>query len=121
MAAFWPPSFAEIGARLHDGGFFKTYSYCYPPAIAFTLIWIYLVRCCGISAVAYAGAQYIPKVSSRHIAEQHRKRNESSFIVIILFASIFSASGWKHTQNILSSIKIIADQCVLLRDFCENQ
>ncbi len=57
-------TFAEIGARYpHAGGFYKTLSYCFHPALAFMAEWVLaLSNIASVAAVAIVGAEYINPV-----------------------------------------------------------
>ncbi len=57
-------TFAEIGSRFPvAGGYYKMFSLCYHPAIAFMFIWTYIMLDAGATAsVALTGAQYIAPV-----------------------------------------------------------
>jgi len=54
-------TFAEIGARYPmTGGFYKVFSYCYHPAIAFMINWVLVIsNAASVAAVAVIGADYI--------------------------------------------------------------
>ena len=54
-------TFAEIGARYPvTGGFYKVFSYCYHPAIAFMINWVLVIsNAASVAAVAIKGADYI--------------------------------------------------------------
>ncbi len=54
-------TFAEIGARYPNaGGFYKTLSFCYHPALAFMVEWVLaLANIASIAAVALIGSEYI--------------------------------------------------------------
>src|SRR6201985_141403 len=54
-------TFAEIGARFPaTGGFYKVFSYCYHPAIAFMINWVLVIsNAASVAAVAIKGADYI--------------------------------------------------------------
>ena len=54
-------TFAEIGARYpHAGGFYKTLSWCYHPAVAFMAEWVLaLSNIASVAAVAIIGSEYI--------------------------------------------------------------
>jgi APA family basic amino acid/polyamine antiporter len=54
-------TFAEIGARYPvTGGFYKVFSYCYHPAIAFMINWVLVIsNAASVAAVALIGADYI--------------------------------------------------------------
>jgi len=110
-------TFAEIGSRLPQaGGFYKTFAFCYPPPIAFTLIWTYLMLNAGaMSAVAYAGAQYITPVLFPSSLNNEAGRKIMFFIIIgiLFFLNYAGIKSGSRTQNVLSSIKI-----VLMLIFC---
>src|ERR1700733_3864449 len=54
-------TFAEIGARYPvTGGFYKVFSYCYHPAVAFMINWVLVIsNAASVAAVALIGADYI--------------------------------------------------------------
>lgn len=54
-------TFAEIGARYPNaGGFYKTLSWCYHPAVAFMAEWVLaLSNIASVAAVAIIGSEYI--------------------------------------------------------------
>src|SRR5476651_602048 len=54
-------TFAEIGARYPStGGFYKVFSYCYHPAIAFMINWVLVIsNAASVAAVALIGSDYI--------------------------------------------------------------
>jgi len=54
-------TFAEIGARFPaTGGFYKVFSYCYHPAIAFMINWVLVIsNAASVAAVALIGSDYI--------------------------------------------------------------
>src|SRR5476651_838626 len=54
-------TFAEIGARFPaTGGFYKVFSYCYHPAIAFMINWVLVIsNAASVAAVALVGSDYI--------------------------------------------------------------
>jgi APA family basic amino acid/polyamine antiporter len=54
-------TFAEIGARFPaTGGFYKVFSYCYHPAVAFMINWVLVIsNAASVAAVALIGSDYI--------------------------------------------------------------
>lgn len=54
-------TFAEIGARYPvAGGFYKVFSHCYHPSIAFMINWVAVIsNAASVAAVAIVGAEYI--------------------------------------------------------------
>src|SRR6202012_5726256 len=54
-------TFAEIGARYPaTGGFYRIFSYCYHPAIAFMINWVLIIsNMASVAVVALIGPDYI--------------------------------------------------------------
>ena len=54
-------TFAEIGARFPaTGGFYKVFSYCYHPVVAFMINWVLVIsNAASVAAVALIGSDYI--------------------------------------------------------------
>lgn len=104
-------TFAEIGSRYPvAGGYYKLFSLCYHPALAFMLIWTYILLNAGATAVvAFTGAQYITPVVMP-ISLQNMSGEKMVFLVIITVLFILNFLGIRmgaRTQNLLSMIKIV--------------
>lgn len=103
-------TFSEIGSRFPvAGGYYKMFSRCYHPAIAFMLIWTYIMLNAGSTAVvAFTGAQYISPVILPP-AWQNATGEKLVFLSIIatlFFLNFLGIRMGSRTQNILSLIKI---------------
>ncbi len=110
VAACGALTFAEIGSRLPvAGGYYKMFSLCYSPTIAFMLIWTYLLLGAGAAAaVTFTGVQYIAPVLWADGADSPLFEKVLFFIVIaslfaINFMGIRTGSAF---QNFMSLIKI---------------
>jgi len=103
-------TYAEIGSRLPvTGGYYRIFSYCYHPSIAFAVNCIILIsNAASLAGVALIGAEYITKVIFPSVSNPE---------VIQVGISVFSVSvfygvnllGLKmsaRTQNVLTIIKI---------------
>ena len=102
-------TFAEIGSRYPvAGGFYKTFSYCYHPAVAFMLNWVLVVINAGSCAgVALIGAEYINPVLPASLQNQLGIRITVIAVIVILFVlNLLGIKMGARTQNLLSSIKI---------------
>jgi APA family basic amino acid/polyamine antiporter len=103
-------TFAEIGSRFPvAGGYYKLFSLCYHPSLAFMLIWTYILLNAGSTAiVAFTGAQYIVPVilpGSLHNATGEKL----VFFGIVLFLFSLNYMGIRmgaSAQNVLSLVKV---------------
>jgi APA family basic amino acid/polyamine antiporter len=103
-------TYAEIGSRYPvTGGYYKIFSLCYHPSIAFAINCIIVVsNAASVAGVALIGAEYLIKV----IFPPHLQGNEYRVLIagisILVFYSI-NLLGLKtssKTQNVLTVIKI---------------
>ena len=104
-------TFAEIGSRYPvAGGYYKLFSLCYHPALAFMLIWTYILLNAGsTAAVAFIGAQYITPVIMP-ASLQNASGEKLMFYLIIGLLFILNFLGIRmgaRTQNVLSMVKIV--------------
>ncbi len=109
IALFGALTFAEIGSRYPvTGGYYKVFSYCYHPSIAFTVNSIALIsNAASLSAVALVGVGYLkgllPAAMQTDFAVQM-----IALITIIAFL-LLNFTGFKmsvRTQNFLMMAKI---------------
>jgi len=111
ISVFGALTFAEIGARLPvAGGFYKIFSHCYNPVVAFMFNWaLVIIYSGGAVAVALAGAEYIkPVLVPAGLQDVVSKKMIAFAVITILF--ILNYLGIKmgsRVQNLLSSIKIL--------------
>ncbi len=104
-------TFAEIGSRYPvTGGYYRIYSYCYHPSIAFMLNCIILVsNAASVSAVALIGAEYIsgfalPKEMQTDAANQVIALGE---VLLFFGVNLLGLKTSSRTQNVLAVIKIL--------------
>jgi APA family basic amino acid/polyamine antiporter len=103
-------TYAEIGSRLPvTGGYYKIFSYCYHPSIAFAINCIILVsNAASLAGVALIGSEYISKVIWPEQANTESLQVVIAIISILIFYGV-NLLGLKmsaRTQNILGMIKI---------------
>jgi APA family basic amino acid/polyamine antiporter len=109
VALFGALTFAEIGSRYPvTGGFYKIYSYCYHPAIAFMINCIILIsNAASVSAVALIGAGYLQGIMPIEYQGQYFKQGVALGAVIVFF--FVNYLGFKmsvRTQNFLMMAKM---------------
>src|SRR5688572_32648571 len=103
-------TYAEIGSRYPvTGGYYKIFSYCYHPSIAFAINCIILVSCAAsVAAVALVGAEYLTNVLFKGRTDTTTIKLIISTAAILLFYGV-NLLGLKmsaRTQNVLTIIKI---------------
>ena len=101
--------FAEIGSRLPlAGGFYKIFSHCYHPVLAFMFNWTQIIINAGSTAiVGMIGAEYINPLMPLQM--QNDGGIKITVTVLVFFLVGLNYVGIKtgaKTQNVLSSIKI---------------
>jgi APA family basic amino acid/polyamine antiporter len=103
-------TYAEIGSRLPvTGGYYKIFSYCYHPSIAFAINCIILVsNAASLAGVALIGSEYLANVlfkGSSNII--HIKLIISTIAVIVFYCvNLLGLKMSARTQNVLTVIKI---------------
>lgn len=103
-------TYAEIGSRFPvTGAYYKIFSYCYHPSVAFAVNCIILVsNAASLSGVALIGAEYITKVIAPNSANVQAIQISIAIFSIALFYGI-NLLGLRmsaKTQNVLTIIKI---------------
>ena len=103
-------TYAEIGSRLPvTGAYYKIFSYCYHPSIAFAINCIILVsNAASLAGVALIGAEYLTNILFKGNENTNSIKLIISTIAIIVFYGI-NLMGLKmsaRTQNVLTIIKI---------------
>jgi APA family basic amino acid/polyamine antiporter len=103
-------TYAEIGSRYPaTGGYYKIFSHCYHPSIAFAINCIILVsNSASLAAVALVGSEYLTNVLFKGAANVETIKLVISSVAIIIFYSI-NLLGLKmsaRVQNVLTIIKI---------------
>lgn len=103
-------TYAEIGSRLPvTGAYYKIFSFCYHPSIAFAVNCIILIsNAASLAGVALIGAEYITKVIFPSATNTQTIEVVIAILSIIIFYSV-NLAGLKmsaRTQNVLTIIKI---------------
>ncbi len=103
-------TYAEIGSRLPvTGGYYKIFSYCYHPSIAFAINCIILVsNAASLAGVALIGSEYLANVLFTGSRNIYNIKLIISTIAVIAFYGV-NLLGLKmsaRTQNALTVIKI---------------
>ena len=103
-------TYAEIGSRYPvTGGYYKIFSYCYHPSIAFAINCIILVsNAASLAGVALIGSEYLANVLFKGDANINTIKLVISTIAVISFYGV-NLLGLKmsaRTQNVLTVIKI---------------
>jgi APA family basic amino acid/polyamine antiporter len=103
-------TYAEIGSRMPvTGAYYKIFSYCYHPSIAFAVNCIILIsNAASLAGVALIGAEYITKVIFPGTVNTQTTEVVIAIISIVIFYGV-NLAGLKmsaRTQNVLTIIKI---------------
>src|SRR4051794_19928196 len=103
-------TYAEIGSRFPvTGAYYKIFSYCYHPSIAFAVNCIILVsNAASLAGVALIGAEYIVKVLWPNATNIQNTQIVIAITSIAFFYGV-NLMGLKmsaKTQNVLTVIKI---------------
>ncbi|HEX6426234.1 MAG TPA: APC family permease [Niastella sp.] len=103
-------TYAEIGSRYPVmGGYYKIFSYCYHPSIAFAINCIILVsNAASLAGVALIGSEYLANVLFKGDSNINTIKLVISTIAVIIFYGV-NLLGLKmsaRTQNVLTVIKI---------------
>ena len=109
IALFGALTFAEIGSRYPvTGGFYKVFSYCYHPALAFMINCIIIIsNAASVSAVALIGSGYLLGILPGDYQTETVKQVVALVAVIAFF--FLNYLGFRmsvKTQNVLMVIKI---------------
>ena len=103
-------TYAEIGSRLPvTGAYYKIFSYCYHPSIAFAVNCMILIsNAASLAGVALIGAEYITKVMFPDVVNTQTIEITIAIVSIIIFYGV-NLMGLKmssRAQNVLTIIKI---------------
>jgi len=103
-------TFAEIGARYPvTGGFYKVFSYCYHPAIAFMINWVLVIsNAASVAAVAIKGADYIKPflLPADWQGDVGTKMITISSVLVLYAINFLGIKMSARTQNVLMMFKI---------------
>lgn len=103
-------TYAEIGSRYPvTGGYYKIFSYCYHPSVAFAINCIILVsNAASLAGVALIGSEYLANILFKGQESTNTIKLTISTIAILLFYGV-NLLGLKmsaRAQNVLTIIKI---------------
>jgi APA family basic amino acid/polyamine antiporter len=103
-------TYAEIGSRYPvTGGYYKIFSYCYHPSIAFAINCIILVsNAASLAAVALIGSEYLANIFFHGNQDLTLTKQIISTIAVIVFygVNLLGLKMSSQTQNVLTVIKI---------------
>lgn len=103
-------TFAEIGARYPvTGGFYKIFSYCYHPAVAFMINWVLVIsNAASVAAVAIKGADYIKPfiLPADWQGDAGTKLITITSVLILYIINYLGIKMSARTQNVLMMFKI---------------
>jgi basic amino acid/polyamine antiporter, APA family len=107
-------TFAEIGSRYPTaGGYYKIFSYCYHPVIAFMVNWISVISNAATSAlVAIIGADYINPIILPDVERELGVKITTILSVLVLFGVNFI--GIKMSSRVLNVLMFIKIGMLLL-------
>jgi APA family basic amino acid/polyamine antiporter len=104
-------TYAEIGSRYPvTGGYYKIFSVCYHPSIAFAINCIIVVsNAASVAGIALIGAEYLSKIILDPQMQTGEYRILIATISIIIFYAInlLGLKASSKTQNVLTVIKIV--------------
>lgn len=103
-------TYAEIGSRYPvTGGYYKIFSLCYHPSIAFAINCIIVVsNAASVAGVSLIGAEYLNKVilSADMQGNEYRILTAGISILIFYAVNLLGLKTSSRTQNVLTIIKI---------------
>jgi APA family basic amino acid/polyamine antiporter len=104
-------TFAEIGSRHpRAGGYYRVVADCYHPTLAFMLNWSQtLMQGAGAAGVAFIGADYLmPVLLPPQLQTAHASLVIAcAMMLTLLLMNYYGVRPGAHTQNLLSSLKIV--------------
>ncbi len=104
-------TYAEIGSRYPvTGGYYKIFSVCYHPSIAFAINCIIIVsNAASVAGVSLIGAEYLSKVILTTAMQTGEYKITIAAISILIFycINLLGLKTSSKTQNVLTIIKIL--------------
>ena len=104
-------TYAEIGSRLPvTGGYYKIFSVCYHPSIAFAINCIVVVsNAASVAGIALVGAEYLNKIilPVEMQTGEYRILIATASIVIFYTVNLLGLKTSSKAQNVLTVIKIL--------------
>lgn len=103
-------TYAEIGSRYPvTGGYYKIFSYCYHPSIAFAINCIILIgNASSLAGVTLIGSEYISNVFFRDSVDVDTIKLVIASLTILIFygVNLLGLKASAYTQNVLTIVKI---------------
>jgi APA family basic amino acid/polyamine antiporter len=103
-------TYAEIGSRYPiTGGYYKIFSVCYHPSIAFAINCIIIVsNAASVAGVSLIGSEYLSKVifSPQMQTAEYRMLIATVSIIVFYLINLLGLKTSSKTQNVLTVIKI---------------
>src|SRR5215213_2819032 len=101
-------TYAEIGSRYPvTGAYYKIFSYCYHPSIAFAINCIILVsNAASLAGVALIGSEYLANVLFKGSSDLNAIKLAISTVVVFYGVNLAGLRMSSKTQNVLMIIKI---------------
>ncbi|MCG2462380.1 amino acid permease [Flavobacteriaceae bacterium F89] len=103
-------TYAEIGSRYPvTGGYYKIFSHCYHPSIAFAINCVILIsNAASLAGVALIGSEYLTNVLFKDTlaTDTIKLAIASSTILIFYGVNLLGLKASSRTQNVLTIIKI---------------
>ncbi len=103
-------TYAEIGSRYPvTGGYYKIFSYCYHPSVAFAINCIILIsNASSLAGGALIGSEYLSNVLFKNSGDAETIKLAISACTILIFygVNLLGLKASAHTQNVLTVIKI---------------
>ena len=104
-------TYAEIGSRYPvTGGYYKIFSVCYHPSIAFAINCIIVVsNAASVAGIALVGSEYLSKIilSPAYQTSDYRLLIAAASIIIFYAVNLLGLKTSSKTQNVLTVIKIV--------------
>jgi APA family basic amino acid/polyamine antiporter len=104
-------TYAEIGSRYPvTGGYYKIFSVCYHPSIAFAINCIIVVsNAASMAGVALIGAEYLNKAIFPESlqSDYYRMLIALTSIILFYFINLLGLRTSSRTQNVLTLIKLL--------------
>ena len=118
-------TYAEIGSRYPvTGGYYKIFSVCYHPSIAFAINCIVIVsNAASVAGIALIGSEYLSKVvlSPEMQTGDYKILIAAASILIFYSVNLLGLKTSAKTQNVLTMIKILMVITLITAIFFSDQ
>ncbi len=115
-------TFAEIGSRYPStGGFYKSFSFCFHPMVAFMINWILVIsNAASVAAVATIGAEYIAPLIWPAAGGVGVKFIAFCSVTALYLTNIAGIKIGARTQNLLIIVKVLIVLVLCVAGFMLN-